>query len=223
VAFSRIRQDSERLRRAYLRALGVSYAVVAPVMLLVVVGAPVIVPMVFGAEWDGSVLPAQALAVAGILTLGAMLDQALFLGSGRPGTWLAYAVVIDAVTLGTTAATAHLGLGAVSISFVAVAMFATVVRWWLVKRLVITTALELAADFTRVGIVVALAGGVGLIVMEARGAVPALVALALAGIAVLVTHVALVRALMPDAYATLDVQLRQRFVRRLRFRARQMA
>ncbi len=92
VVFAKVRDSTERLRGAYLKALGVAYAVVSPMMLLIVVTAPVLVPLLFGSEWHGSVPPAQALAVAGVITLGAMLDHGLFYGLGRPGAWLAYAV-----------------------------------------------------------------------------------------------------------------------------------
>src|SRR4051794_38643105 len=103
IVFARVRDAADRLRTTYLKALGVAYAVVSPVMILIVVTAPELIPLLFGSHWKASVAPAQALAVAGIITLGAMLDHGLFYGLGRPGTWLGYAVVVDAATLGTTA------------------------------------------------------------------------------------------------------------------------
>ena len=220
VAFARVRHDPERLRRAYLRATSVAYAVVAPAMVIVAVGAPALVPLAFGSSWEASVLPAQALAIAGILTLGAMLDHALFLGSGRPGTWLAYATVIDALTLGTTAVVAHQGLAWVSFGFVGVALVATIARWWLVARLVDTSPWGLALGFGHFAIVAAGSGLVGLAAMQLTGGLPSVIQLAITGIAVLVAHIALMRPLMPDAFETLDMQLRRRVFRRLGVRAR---
>ena len=78
-------------------------------------------------------LPAQALAFAGIITLGAMLDHGLFYGLGRPGTWLGYAVVVDGATVATTAVAVRWGLGGVAVGFVVVAFVATVARWVLVS------------------------------------------------------------------------------------------
>jgi O-antigen/teichoic acid export membrane protein len=68
-----------------------------------VVTAPELIPLLFGREWEQAVRPTQALAVAGIIVLGAMLDHGLFYGLGRPGTWLTYAVVVDGATVATTA------------------------------------------------------------------------------------------------------------------------
>ncbi len=135
VVFARVRQSADRLRDTYLKALGVAYAVVSPVMILIVVTAPVSIPLLFGSRWGGSVLPAQALAVAGIITLGAMLDHGLFYGLGRPGAWLAYAVVVDMATVATTAVAVRWGLAGVAVGFVGVAFAATAARWVLVGRL----------------------------------------------------------------------------------------
>ena len=107
---------------------------VSPLMILLVVTAPVLVPLLFGEQWQASVPPAQALAVAGIITLGAMLDHGLFYGLGRPGAWLAYAVVVDAATVATTAIAVRWGLVGVAVGFVLVAVLATVARWVLVGR-----------------------------------------------------------------------------------------
>lgn len=216
VAFARLRENGERLRRAYLRASTVSYAIVAPILVLVAVGAPSIVPVLFGSGWDDSVLPTQALAIAGILTLGATLDQALFYGCGRPGEWFVYALGVEAVTLATTAGAVHLGLAGVSIGFTVVAAVATVVRWWLVKRVIGTSFLDLAANFGRVAFTVGVAGGLGLLTMELTSSLPALVRLIPTGVVVLATHLTLMRTFIPEAYETIDVQLRQRLVRRFR-------
>jgi O-antigen/teichoic acid export membrane protein len=218
VTFARLRDNPERLRRAYMRALTVSYAVVAPIMTVVTVGAPVIIPLLFGSGWTESIHPAQALSIAGILTLGATLDNALCIGTGRPGAWFVYAVAIDALTLGTTAVAVHFGLFGVSIGFVAVAIIATISRWWLVTRLIGTSPRELAAGFGRLGIVLAISGGFGLLAMELTGGLPSLVRLTVTAIAVFITNAAVVRVLMPETYETLDVQLRQRLFRRLGIR-----
>ena len=135
VVFSKVRDSGDRLRASYLKALGVAYSVVSPLMILIVVTAPVAIPVLFGSQWRASVPPAQALALAGIITLGAMLDHGLFYGLGRPGAWLAYSVVVDAATVGTTAVAVRWGLTGVAVGFVCVALLATLARWVLVARL----------------------------------------------------------------------------------------
>ena len=118
-----------------MKALGVAYAVVSPLMILIVVTAPVMVPTLFGEKWRASVPPTQALALAGIITLGAMLDHGLFYGLGRPGSWLRYSIVVDTATVATTAIAVRWDLRGVAIGFVIVAVLATVARWVLVARL----------------------------------------------------------------------------------------
>jgi O-antigen/teichoic acid export membrane protein len=150
VVFARVRESRTRLGTTYLKALGLAYAVVSPLMVLIVVTGPVLIPTLFGHRWQSSVLPAQALAVAGIITLGAMLDHGLYYGLGRPGAWLSYSVVVDAVTVATTAVAVRWGLGGVAVGFVGVAVLATVVRWLLVARVVGLPVVTVALPFATV-------------------------------------------------------------------------
>jgi O-antigen/teichoic acid export membrane protein len=164
VVFSRVRETPDRLSPTYLKALGVAYSVVSPVMVLIAVTAPQLVPLLFGDQWRSSVPPAQALAVAGIITLGAMLDHGLFYGLGRPGRWLAYAVVIDALTLTTTLVAVRWGLVGVAVGFLVVAVVATTARWVVVGRLLGLRPQAVARPFVTVMVPTAatLAVGAGL-------------------------------------------------------------
>ena len=164
VVFAKVRESEDRLRSGYVRALKIGYAAVAPMLTFVAVGAPLIVPILFGPQWGPSVPVAQALAVASILVLGAMIDHGLHYGVGRPGRWFGYAVCIDLLTLGTTFLVAPYGLEWVALGFVAVALLATVVRWALVGRLLHYPAGGLARIFLVAMVPVVVSGGLGLIV-----------------------------------------------------------
>lgn len=166
VVFARVRQSMSRLLVTYVKALGVAYSVVSPLMVLIVVTAPALVPLLFGDEWRASVAPAQALAVAGIITLGAMLDHGLFYGLGRPGSWLAYSVVVDAVTVGATAVAVRWGLVGVAVGFVIVAVLATSARWVLVGRLLGLTTQQVARPFLTVLAPTAVTTAVGMLVIH---------------------------------------------------------
>jgi O-antigen/teichoic acid export membrane protein len=201
VVFARVREQGDRLRSAYVRALRLAYAAVSPVMVFIAVGAPLIVPLIFGPSWGPSIPVAQALAVAAVLVLGAGLDNGLFYGAGRPGRWLAYAVVIDALTLAVTFVAAPYGLTAVAVGFVVVAAVATASRWWLVSRLIAIPARTLAGVMAAAATAVIVSGAVGLAVthtVEER--LPALVALGLVGSAVVLTHGLVVRLVSPAVY-----------------------
>jgi O-antigen/teichoic acid export membrane protein len=213
IVFARVRESADRLRTTYLKGLGVAYAVVSPVMILIVVTAPQLIPLLFGPEWSASVPPAQALAVAGIITLGAMLDHGLFYGLGRPGAWLGYAVVVDAATVATTAIAVRWGLTGVAVGFVIVAFLATVARWILVSRLFGWSVRETSRPFFTVSAVAAVTVVVGIGVAQAVPGRPLVGMVVAAGVTVAV-YVLLLRLLagriigdalgilpVPDRYA----------------------
>jgi O-antigen/teichoic acid export membrane protein len=194
VVFAKVRDSVDRMRGAYLKALGVVYASVSPLMVLIVVTAPVLVPLLVGKEWGPSVAPAQALAVAGIVTLGAMLDRGLFYGLGRPGTWLAYSVVVDVTTLGATAFGVRWGLIGVSVGFVVVATLATVARWILVSRLVGLTVGAIVRPFVAVLVPTVLTLAVGTLLFRAVAGVDwVIVGLVGVGTVIVVVNLALLR------------------------------
>ncbi|HVN12369.1 MAG TPA: oligosaccharide flippase family protein [Kineosporiaceae bacterium] len=196
VVFAKVRESMDRLRATYLKALGVAYAVVSPVMILLVVAAPVLIPFLFGDKWAGSVRPAQALAVAGIITLGAMLDHGLFYGLGRPGRWLSYSVVTDAATVATTAVAVRWGLTGVAIGFVGVAAAATAARWVLVGRLVDLPARAVARPFLAVLVPTSAALAVGsLLLATLSGSEWPIVALLATGVGTVAMNVLALRLL----------------------------
>lgn len=211
--FAKVRESGDRLRGAYLKALGLVYAVVSPVMIVIIVTAPALVPLLFGSKWGASVGPTQALAVAGIITLGAMLDHGLFYGLGRPGTWLAYAVAVDAATVGTTAVAVRWGLAGVTVGFVVVALLATVARWVLISKLQGWAVIVSARPFLRLAPITAVSTAVGVAVLAAVPGRP-WAGLVLSTAVTLVVYVGLLRLLarhvisaalgilpVPDRYA----------------------
>ncbi|MFC8682204.1 lipopolysaccharide biosynthesis protein [Microbacterium ureisolvens] len=149
VVFAQVRTDLDRLRSAYLRSLGLSYGFIVPAMVFLAVISPVLIPLLFGSQWQESVPPSQVLAVAGVLVLGAMLDHGLFYGAGRPGTWLIYAGVIDGLTVAVAIFTAPHGLVVWALGFLVIAAVATVTRWPLVGRVLRTSWSAPAAVFLR--------------------------------------------------------------------------
>jgi O-antigen/teichoic acid export membrane protein len=197
VVFAKVRDSMDRLRTAYLRALRLAYVAVAPLLVLVAVGAPLLVPVLFGPQWSQSVPVTRGYAVAAILTLGAMIDQGLFYGVGAPGTWFWYAAVVDILTVATTALLAPHGLLAVAVGFVVVALLATIARWVLVGRLLRTPAREVARPFAATVLLACVAGVAGLLALLATSAVPRLVGLAVVALAIAVAHLLATRAISP--------------------------
>lgn len=215
VVFAKVRESWDRLRSTYLKALGVAYGVVSPIMILIVVTAPVSIPLLFGDAWRASVLPAQALAVAGIITLGAMLDHGLFYGLGRPGAWLAYAVVVDATTVATTAVAVRWGLAGVAVGFVGVAIAATAARWVLVGRLLELPVRTMARPFLTVMVPTAAAMVLGSLTLGLVTPLGPLTALVISGLVTVVVDLVLLRlfaaGIIRDALGVLPVP--QRYAR----------
>ena len=197
VVFAQIRSARERLAIAYVRALETIYLVVMPIMVMVSVSSPLLLPMLFGDQWERSIAPSQALAVAGALTLAASLDAGLFYGCGRPGRWLAYAVAIDVLTVLTTVVAVRYGLLGISLGFVCVAAVATVTRWFLVAHLLsVPVARVMLPLVTALG--PALTGAAaGIVAIRVGAPLPMLVLLGVVGVSILVAHVGAARLLMP--------------------------
>jgi len=210
VLFAQLRDITQRLTSAYVRALETVYVVVMPVMIGLSVAAPVVVPIAFGSQWGDSVTPVRALAVAAIFTLGATLDNGLYYGLGKPGRWLWYAIVVDGLTVATTAVTVHYGLVGVSVGFIGVAAVATVVRWFLVRRLLQTTWFVVARPLLVTAPPALLSACAGLLSLRLTNGLPNIVALAIIAVFVAGTHVLSVRLLAPKLFTSTGQMLTRR-------------
>lgn len=193
VAFSRIRDAAERLRAAYVRALRMTYAIMAPPLIVVAVAAPLIIPIVFGDGWVESGRVAQILALAGIMVVGATLDHGLFYGLGKPGRWFVYALIVDACTVVTTAIMVRWGLGAIAWGFLVIAGLATIVRWFLVARLLRASPRTLAGPFGFLVALVLAGGGTGWMVLTLTTGLPSIMRIALIGLSVIAVSIVVVR------------------------------
>lgn len=93
-AYTRMREDTERLSRAYLKALGVVALVIAPLAFGLAVVAPEAVPIVLGAKWLPMVTTLQLLSVMTLLWSLAASTAPLFLAVGRPSYNLRAGLVV---------------------------------------------------------------------------------------------------------------------------------
>lgn len=214
VVFAQVREDSNRLQRGYDRALGLSYLVIAPALTAVLVTAPALVPLLFGAQWAESVGPAQALSVAAVFTVGANLDRGLFYGLGRPGVWLVYATTVDLLTVAVTAVMVWHGIFAVAVGFVGVAAAATLARVLLVARLVGVPPWRIFRRILAALIAMSLSAGSGWAVMTILQHDLAILAVAVSGLTILLVHLGVSRVMLPDAFRDMIREVKSRFRRR---------
>ena len=209
VAFAKIRDSLTRVTGAYLRALRVMYAALSLPLIMVAVAAPLVIPIVFGDRWALSSQLAQVLALAGTLTVGASLDHGLYYGMGRPGVWFAYAVIVDAMTVGGTALSVQWGLLPVAWTFLAVALLATIARWFLVARLLGTRVQIVGRPSIFLCLTAALTGGAGWGTMTLTADLPPIAALILIGCVMVTVHLILVHFMAPEV-----IDLATRFITR---------
>lgn len=207
VAFARIRDSAERLTSAYVRALRMTYAALAPILTLLAVAAPLIIPIVFGDGWEQSAQVAQILALAGLMVVGATLDHGLFYGLGKPGQWFVYAVIVDVCTVAATAITAQWGLVAVAGGFLFVAVTATVSRWFLVGKILRVSPKIPAGPFGFLAVSAVAGGGAGWTVLQLSADLPPIVRIVLIGLTVLVVHISVVRLLARQVLVDLATYL----------------
>lgn len=131
---SRASTLSER-RDLRSRIVTLNSALILPLLAGLVVGAPTLVPLMFGDAWTGSIGPARALAVAGMaLTLLSGADL-FVMAMGRPGTALQFNVFFLAAIVVVVVTLAPHGILTVAIGVAAthVAML-LLGQWWLLKR-----------------------------------------------------------------------------------------
>lgn len=197
VVFAKIRDTVPRLRAAYLRSVALANSMVAPLLGFVAASAPVLVPTFFGPEWTHSVVATQALAVAAVATLGAMLDRGLFDGLGRPGTWFLYALPVEIVAFGVTLAVVQHGVNAVAWGFAGVAIAAAYARSVLVSRFVAASQFAVFKPWLTALVPAALSVGAGWLAMQPLAGLPGLVVLAVGASVTGLAHVVFVRLLTP--------------------------
>lgn len=139
-AFSMIKTDAVRFRRAYLRALGLALVVLWPFLACAMVVAEPLVIGLYGAKWSGAVAPFRMLCAASMLlvlvvfaelALKSLGMQAMYAGTATAG----FILFVASVTL-----MVHRGTVAVALAVtVAIAVYACVVAVVVVRSLAIPT------------------------------------------------------------------------------------
>jgi lipopolysaccharide exporter len=209
--YSRTR-DLAELARLHERATRVHAAVVVPLLAVLIVTAPVLIPWVFGPEWGPSVLPAQILAVAGMVAAILTGFAQVLLAAGRPRELLWFNVVLLVVYAGAVFATVGQGIVAVAIAVVAVYLAQLVAVYAVLFRKVVGIPVSrMVSDLAP-----AVAGGLALLavgfplarVMREASLPPALIVMTV-GAAGLLVHAAVLRSFFPAVWGDLTALARR--------------
>jgi O-antigen/teichoic acid export membrane protein len=134
-ALSRITDDAERFKAAYLRATGLSSSVVLPVLIVALVAAPDLVLGVYGDQWTGAVAPFQLLCLAGMARSVGVFARSAFKAAERPMLQLRW----DIALLVGVAAGAYFGspwgVAGVAAAVALATLAATIGIQWDISRL----------------------------------------------------------------------------------------
>ncbi len=84
-AYSTLQTDLPALRHAYLRTISFVFLPIFPATAGVILLAPLLIEVVYGAKWLPAAVPLQILAVFGLLRALAGFSGYLFEGIGKPG------------------------------------------------------------------------------------------------------------------------------------------
>lgn len=134
-ALSRISDDAERFKAAYLRATGLSSAIVLPVLVVALVAAPDLVVGVYGGQWTGAILPFQLLCLAGMARSIGVFARSVFKAAERPMLQLRWDIaLLGGVILGAIVG-APWGVGGIAAAVAVATLGATIGLQWDVGRL----------------------------------------------------------------------------------------
>ncbi|MGW5360173.1 lipopolysaccharide biosynthesis protein [Actinopolymorpha pittospori] len=198
--FAQIKNERQRVASAYLRACGVTLTAIAPLLTLLAAVSPVVIPLLYGAKWEHSIVLSQVYALAMVFVVHATLSRGLFLGIGRPGIWLVYGIAVDALNLVGTALAAPYGMTAVAIAYLGVVMLAAVTRVLLVARVLgLSVRVQAFQMASQLAVAVGAAAPVWVLVHWLDGRIPAIVLLVVAGLAMATTVLVLFRFADPMA------------------------
>ncbi|ULB11572.1 lipopolysaccharide biosynthesis protein [Cereibacter azotoformans] len=128
-ALSRLQDEPDRYRSAYLRVAGLLLFLLLPMMACAAAFADIVIPLAFGQNWDGSVAIFTALGIAGLVQPLNNVAGWLFLSQGRSRDFF-HSGLIHALFVGT-AVLAGLPFGLVGIVVaVAIAEYLKVPAIW---------------------------------------------------------------------------------------------
>lgn len=109
-------KGTEELLALRQRMVQLLTVVVFPLLLLLVLLAPVVIPWLFGPVWEPAVVPTQLLVLGGAATLAINACGSALMARGRARALLGYGVAHFVVYAAAVLAVAHLGITAVALA-----------------------------------------------------------------------------------------------------------
>jgi polysaccharide transporter, PST family len=133
-ALVRMQDDVTRMRIAWLRSKRLSASLLAPTFLAIMVTAPDLVHVVFGAKWKAAVPVIQLLCIAGVAHSLQTLNFAVLQATGRVGTELRLDLGLSLVIIGAFAAGVPWGAVGVAAFFAGAKWLTMLIDTWVTTR-----------------------------------------------------------------------------------------
>ncbi len=199
--YSRTRDHAE-LRRLHERAARVHAVVIFPLLTSLIVLAPLLIPLVFGPAWTGSILPTEILAVAGMIAAVLTGYPQVMLAVGKPRALLFFNLGVLATYASAIMLAAGHGLVVVAITVVAVYSLILVGAYRLLLQRYVGISIgrlipELGPALTGC---LALAAVTEPLRRVAESVLPRVIVIAGVGTIGLAVYVVVLRAVFPDAW-----------------------
>jgi lipopolysaccharide exporter len=129
-------QSTADIRMFRMRMVQVHTALLFPCLALLAILAPVLIPFLYGADWDAAIVPTQILAAAGAATVIGTGTGPLMMAIDKPGALMRYDFVYLVVFATVIYLASGTGLTAVALTVVAHALvFLLVQQYFLAQRL----------------------------------------------------------------------------------------
>lgn len=116
-ALSRMKEDIEKFKRSWLRAIRLTAAVIVPLMLGLICLAPQFVKVIYGERWLPAVPLLQLLAVCGIVQTLAQLNRIVLLSLGKTRLGLKLTFISVFIALASFMVGLPYGVTGVALSF----------------------------------------------------------------------------------------------------------
>ncbi|NDJ75900.1 MAG: lipopolysaccharide biosynthesis protein [Chloroflexi bacterium] len=129
---ARYQDDLSRFQEVYLEGLQLATLFAFPVLVVMIVAAPVFVPWLVGDRWSPAVLPMQVLAFGGIREVTMMLNGSVYRALGRPELHMMLSVASVVCYLVGFVVGLDYGIGGVAFFFVFVGFLLHGVSLWMV-------------------------------------------------------------------------------------------
>jgi O-antigen/teichoic acid export membrane protein len=207
--------NADEMRRLRLRVMATHAAILFPLLVTLIVTAPVLVPWLFGPAWEPSVVPTQLLAGAGMVAAVVTGSPAFIIALGRP-QYLPAINVIAILGLGSAAYfAAPFGLTGVAAAVLGYYLFMLLVNhYWLLHRVGGIAPRDLFRDAVPplLGSLPLAAIDLAVLTLLERAGSPAAVTVFVTSSVGLAAYAAVVRVAFPETWRSLR-RLAERIVR----------